>query len=108
MKTVSKHGERLSLIYRNNMQQIYKISLILKVMHGRTNRIVTKLPACSDVSFIKVLFSRLLIDVTFSIRVEEKAWERGYQKGSPVSFFFGFVFVVFFFPFLVEKTERKN
>ena len=59
MKTVSKHGERLSLIYRNNMQQIYKISLILKVMHGRTNRIVTKLPACSDVSFIKVLFSRL-------------------------------------------------
>ena len=108
MKTVSKLGERLSLIYRNNMQQICKISLILKVMHGRTNRIVTKLPACSDVSFIKVLFSRLLIDVTFSIRVEEKAWERGYQKGSSVSFFFGFVFVVFFFHSLLKKRKEKT
>ena len=96
MKTVSKHGERLSLIYRNNMQQICKISLILKVMHGRTNRIVTKLPACSDVSFIKVLFSRLLIDVTFSIRVEEKAWERAYQKGSSVPSF-SVSFSLFFF-----------
>ena len=75
-------------------------------MHGRTNRIVTKLPAYSDVSFIKVLFSRLSIDVTVSIRVGEKTWERGCQKGSSVSFFF--VFVFFFFPFLVEKTERKT
>ena len=59
--------------------------------------------------WVPLLFSRLSIDVTFSIRVEEKAWERGYQKGSSVSFFSGFVFVVFFFfHFLLKKTERKN
>ena len=75
-------------------------------MHGRTNRIVTKLPAYSDVSFIKVLFSRLSIDVTVSIRVGEKTWERGCQKGSSVSFFF--VFVFFFLSISCLKNGKKN
>lgn len=51
-------------VYGNNN---HVNSLVHKVMHGCTNRIDTKLPACFMDVFIEVLFSHLLTDVKFSI-----------------------------------------